>query len=91
MRETFVMEGLEAVFTRKHRAHPSIQRIFDGEAEAKLIALACSEPLEGYARRTIRLLAEKVTELEIVDTVHFNKVGWTLKKTCSNRIAADIG
>ena len=91
VRETFVMEGLEAVFARKRRAHPSVQRIFDGESEAKLIALACSEPPEGYARWTIRLLAEKVVELEIVDTVHFNTVGRTLKKTNLSRTAAVTG
>ena len=91
VRETFVMEGLEAVFARKQRAHPSVQRIFDGEAEARLITLACSEPPEGYARWTIRLLAEKVVELEIVDAVHFNTVGRTLKKTNLNLTAAATG
>ena len=54
VRETFVMAGMEAVFARKQRMHPPIKRIFDGEAEARLIALACSEPPEGYARWTIR-------------------------------------
>lgn len=91
VRETFVNEGLEAVFTRKRPAHPSVRRIFDGEAEAKLIALACSEPPEGYARWTIRLLAEKVVALEIIDTVHFNTVGRTLKKTNLSRTAAGTG
>ena len=81
VRETFVMEGLEAVFVRKPRPHPAIARIFDGEAEARLIALACSQPPEGHARWTIRLLAEKVVELNIVEAVHFNTVGRTLKKT----------
>jgi hypothetical protein len=91
VRETFVMEGLEAVFARKRRVHPSVQRVFDGEAEAKLIALACSKPPEGYARWTIRLLAEKVVALEIVDSVHFNTVGRTLKKTNLNLTEAAIG
>ncbi len=91
VREAFVAGGLEAVFTRKRPAHPSVQRIFDGEAEAKLIALACSEPPEGYARWTIRLLAEKVVELEIVEAAHFNTVGRALKKTNSNRTKAVIG
>jgi len=91
VRETFVMAGFEAVFQRKARAHPAIQRIFDGEAEAKLIALACSDPPEGYARWTIRLLAEKVVALEIVEAVHFNTVGRALKKTNSSRIAAATG
>ena len=90
-RATFVMDGLEAVFRRAPRMHQSIKPIFDGEAEAKLIALACSEPPEGYARWTIRLLAEKVVELNIVDSVHFNTVGRTLKKTSSSLTAANTG
>ena len=91
VRETFVMKGLEAVFTRKRQAHPSVKPIFDGAAEAKLIALACTEPPEGYARWTIRLLAEKVVELNIVDSVHFNTVGRTLKKMNLSLTAAATG
>lgn len=91
VRETFVMEGMDAVFVRKQRMQPAIKRIFDGEAEARLIALACSEPPEGYCRWTIRLLAEKVVELNIVDKAHFNTVGRTLKKTNLNLIAAATG
>ena len=91
VRETFVMQGLEAVFTRKRQAHPSVKPIFDGAAEAKLIALACTEPPEGYARWTIRLLAEKVVELNIVDSVHFNTVGRTLKKMNLSLTAAATG
>ena len=90
-REKFVMEGLWAVFKRAPRMHQSIKPIFDGEAEARLIALACSEPPEGYARWTIRLLAEKVVELNIVDSVHFNTVGRTLKKTKLSLTAANTG
>ena len=81
VRETFVMDGMDAVFARKQRPHPAIKRIFDGEAEAKLIALACSQPPQGYARWTIRLLADKVVELNIVETAHFNTVARALKKT----------
>ncbi len=90
-REKFVMEGLEAVFRRKRRLHPAIKPVFDGEAEARLIALACSEPPQGYARWSIRLLAEKVVELNIVETVHFNTVGRVLKKTNLNLTAAGTG
>jgi len=81
VREKFVSSGFDAVFQRKKQEMPSKPRIFDGEAEAKLIALSCSEPPEGYAHWTIRLLADKVVELEIVETAHFNTVGRTLKKT----------
>ena len=86
VRRQLVEEGLEAVLARKKRATPPIAPIFDGEAQARLIALACSEPPAGHARWSIRLLAEKVVELEIVERAHFNTVGWALKKTISNRI-----
>ena len=85
VRETFVSQGLEAVLTRKQRETPPIAPIFDGERQAQLIALACSEPPEGYAHWTIRLLAEHVVERKIVDAAHFNTVGRALKKTLSNR------
>jgi len=91
VRETCVTEGLEAVFKRKQRTTPPRQRIFDGEAEARLIAVACSKPPEGYARWTIRLLADRVVELGIVETVHHNTIGRTLKKTNSSRTAANTG
>ena len=86
VRRQLVEEGLEAVLARKQRARPPITPIFDGEAQARLIALACSEPPAGHARWSIRLLAAKVVELEIVERAHFNTVGRALKKTTSNRI-----
>jgi Homeodomain-like domain len=86
VRAKFVAEGLEAALARKKRQTPPIEPIFDGGAQAQLIALACSEPPEGYARWTIRLLAEKVVERNIVPKAHFNTVGRALKKTLSNRI-----
>ena len=85
VREKLVTDGLEAVLTRKKRETPPIQPIFDGEAQARLTALACSEPPPGYARWTIRLLADHVVERKIVDAAHFNTVGRALKKTNSNR------
>ena len=85
VRETLVTEGLDAVLTRKTRETPPVPAIFDGVAQAKLTALACSTPPEGYARWTIRLLAEHVVERKIVETAHFNTVGRALKKTTSNR------
>ena len=85
-RTKFVELGLEAVLLRKKRQTPPITPIFDGEAQAQLIALACSEPPQGYAHWTIRLLAEKVVERNIVEKAHFNTVGRALKKTLSNRI-----
>ena len=86
VRRQLVEEGLAAVLARKRRAHPPVTPIFDGEAQARLIALACSKPPEGHVRWSIRLLAGKVVELEIVERAHFNTVGRALKKTLSNRI-----
>jgi len=83
-RAKLVNEGLAAVLARKKRARPPIEPIFDGEAQAQLIALACSKPPPGYARWTIRLLADKVVEMNIVDHAHFNTVGRALKKTISS-------
>ena len=86
VRETFVTKGLDAVLVRKKRETPPTPPIFDGEAQAKLTALACSQPPPGRARWTIRLLAEHVVERRIVPAAHFNTVGRALKKTTSNRI-----
>ncbi len=86
VRRQLVEEGMTAVLTRKKRETPPIPPIFDGEAQARLIALACSTPPAGHARWSIRLLADKVVELEIVERAHFNTVGRALKKTISKRI-----
>jgi Homeodomain-like domain len=85
VRETFVTEGLDAVLTRKKRETPPVPAIFDGEAQAKLTALACSTPPEGHARWTIRLLADHVVERRIVPAAHYNTIGRALKKTSSSR------
>lgn len=84
-REKLVSEGLDAVLTRKQRESPPTPAIFDGEAQAKLTALACSAPPPGHARWSIRLLAEHVVERRIVPAARFNTVGRALKKTLSNR------
>ena len=84
VREKLVTEGLDGVLVRKKRETPPITPIFDGEKQAQLTALACSEPPQGHARWTIRLLAEHVVERKIVDAAHFNTVGRALKKTISN-------
>jgi hypothetical protein len=81
VRETLVTEGLDAVLTRKQRETPPTPPIFDGEAQAKLTALACSAPPKGHARWTIRLLAKHVVARKIVPAAHFNTVGRALKKT----------
>jgi hypothetical protein len=91
VRKQLVEEGLEAVLSRKQRATPAVSPIFDGEKEAKLIALACSKPPKGRARWTLRLLENKVVELGIVDRASDSTIGRTLKKTLSSPIAASTG
>jgi hypothetical protein len=85
VRAKLVEEGLDAVLTRKKRETPPIAPIFDGKKQAQLIALACSEPPPGFARWTIRLLADAVVERQIVPAAHHNTVARALKKTNSNR------
>ena len=80
VRKQLVEEGFEAVLSRKQRATPAVARIFDGEKEAKLIALACSKPPKGRARWPLRLLENKVVELHIVDRASDSTIGRTLKK-----------
>src|ERR1700692_1653566 len=85
-RQRLVEEGFEAVLARKHSPNSARPRIFDGAAEAKLIALACSEPPKGRSRWTLALLEDKVVELKIVERASDNTIGRVLKKTFSNRI-----
>jgi hypothetical protein len=91
VRKQLVEEGFEAVLSRKQRASPAVARIFDGEKEAKLIALACSRPPKGRVRWTLRLLENKVVELRIVDRASDSTIGRTLKKTFSSPIADNAG
>jgi len=90
-RRQLVEEGLEAVLTRKYNPRCAPRRIFDGVAEAKLIALACGPAPEGYARWTLSLLERKVVELNIVEKASDNTIGRTLKKTFSSRISGSNG
>ena len=80
-RQRLVEEGLEAALIRKHSPNSARRRIFDGAAEARLIALACSKPPIGRARWTLQLLEEAVVELKIVERASDNTIGRTLKKT----------
>jgi transposase len=85
LRERFVEQGLDAALGRKKQDRPSRARTLDGQAEARLIAVACSAPPQGRVRWTLRLLADKLVELEIVDTISTETVRRTLKKTNSSR------
>lgn len=85
VRKRYFEEGLEAALNRRPPKR-EYRRKLDGEQEARLIALACSEPPEGQARWSLRLLADKLVELEIVEEeVSYQTVRRTLKKTLSSR------
>jgi transposase len=85
VRQRFVEQGLDAALDRKLRDHPARPPKLDGRAEARLIALACSAPPEGRAVWTMQLLADKLVELEVVDSISDETVRVALKKTRSNR------
>ncbi len=91
VRQRFVEQGFEAALERKKQEHPPRERIFDGEKEARLVALSCSEPPEGRAAWTMQLLADRVVELEIVEKASAKTVERTLKKTNCSRIVANVG
>jgi poly-gamma-glutamate capsule biosynthesis protein CapA/YwtB (metallophosphatase superfamily) len=90
-RQQLVEEGLDAALTRKHSPNSARRRIFDGAAEAKLIALACSPPPKGRKRWTLTLLETAVVELNIVARASDNTIGRTLEKTRSSRISRSSG
>ncbi len=90
-RRQLVEEGFEATLVRKYNPNSARPRVFDGAAEAKLIALACSPAPEGLARWSLRLLEEKVVEMNIVGKASDNTIGRTLKKTRSNPTAIGNG
>ena len=81
IRQRLVEQGLETALERKPSPQPPRQRVCDGEAEAKLIALRCGEPPVGQAQWTLRLLADKAVELEIVPAISHETVRQVLKKT----------
>ena len=78
------------MLSRTPGAMPAVARIFDGEKEAKLIALACSKPPKGRARWTLRLLENKVVELGIVDRASDSTIGRALKKTLFSPILQNM-
>lgn len=80
LKQRFVEGGLDNALQRKPQDKPSRPKVFDGAFEAKLIQLACSAPPEGRSRWTVRLLAEKLVELQIVDKISTMTVQRILKK-----------
>lgn len=81
LRKRLVEEGLDAALDRRKRCKPSVEKIFDGEKEAKLIAIACGSRPQGRSRWTLELLAERVVALKIVDHCSPQTIMRTLKKT----------
>jgi len=81
LRKRAVEVGPLAAIERKQQARPSVARKFDGEKEARLIALACGEPPAGHQRWSLRLLADRLVELEVFDSVSHERVREVMKKT----------
>ena len=80
-RKQAVLQGPSSLLERKPRETPPTEAKFDGEKEARLTAIACSKAPEGYARWSLRLLADRVVTLEIVDSVSHETIRQVLKKT----------
>jgi hypothetical protein len=85
VRQRFVEQSLEAALGRKKQDRPSRERKLDGRGEARLVALACSAPPAGRQAWTLHLLADKLVELRVVDTISYETVRQVLKKTRSGR------
>lgn len=83
IRERFVTEGFEVTLNGQERKDPPRVRVLDGKKEAKVIALRLGPPPKGYSNWSLRLLAEQVVELGIVDSISYETVRRTLKKTKS--------
>jgi hypothetical protein len=81
IRQRLVTEGFEIVVSGKKREKPPRQKVLDGEQEARVIALRLGEPPKGYANWSLRLLADQVVELGIVESVSHETLRKTLKKT----------
>jgi len=85
IRQQYVTEGLEAALNRRPPTREYVRKL-DGAQEARLIAVACGRPPEGVARWTLRLLADKLVDLEVVDDISYQTVRRVLKKTNFSRI-----
>ena len=81
IRQRLVERGFDETLDGKKRATPPTEKLLDGKQEAKIIAMRLGPPPKGYANWTLRLLARKVVELEIVDSISHETVRRTLKKT----------
>jgi transposase len=91
IRKKYSEEGLTRAVGRKVRESLPVPRKLDGEQEARLITIACSQPPEGSAQWTLQLLADKMVELKIVDEISGKTVGRVLKKRVKTSPAAMLG
>ena len=89
--QRFVEQGLENALDRKKRQTPPTPRKLDGRGEARLIALACRKPPEGTSHWALRLLADELVELGVVESISYETVRRTLKKTSLNRTCGRAG
>ncbi len=90
VRQQLVAEGLDSTLHRKKPTGRQYRKL-DGEQEARLVALACSKAPDGHARWTMRLLADKLVELEVVGSIDPATVWRTLQKTTSSRGSGSSG
>jgi len=90
LRERLVTEGFEAALHGQHAKTPRA-KLLDGEGEAKVIAMRLGSPPAGYANWSLRLLADRVVALEIVESISHETVRRTLKKTGSRRSRSSTG
>jgi hypothetical protein len=81
LRQRLVTDGFDVALCGRKQGKAPRQKLLDGEQEAKVIALRLGTPPKGFANWSLRLLAEKVVELEIVDSISYETVRQTLKKT----------
>lgn len=91
VRQRFVEQGFDAALNLKKRETPPRQPILDGEKEARLLALACGKPPQGRAKWTLKLLAQEMVALEIVEAISDQTVRRQLKKMNLNHTCASAG
>lgn len=89
-KKRFVLHGLDVALNGQKSSRIYTKKV-DGDIEAHLVALSCSEPPQGHARWTLRLLADKAVELQYVDNISYETVRRVLKKTKSNPGSAKAG
>jgi transposase len=90
IRKQFCLQGLEKTITRKKRETPPPPKV-TGDVEAKIIALACSQPPDGRTEWTLRLLADRSVELEYIDSISHQSIYRLLKKTYSSLTSKNVG